>query len=79
MLHTYLVFSSSNKIYLDFTDIHTIHLSAKLSYYYLEPYNVEKKVGLMSYRLKLPLSIRRLYLAFHIIKLMAAAKNLILG
>jgi len=59
----------SNKVYLSFTDIYTIHLSTKLFYWYLGPYNVKKWVSLMSYRLNLSLFMKRLYLVLNIVKL----------
>ena len=40
---------------------------------------MEKKVGLMSYRLKLSLSIKRLYLVFYIVKLTITSKDPIPG
>ena len=74
-----LVFNSGNKVYLDSMKIHTMYLSAKLSYYHLRLYTVEKWVGLISYMLKLPLSMKRLHLVFHIVKLTTIAEVPILG
>ena len=37
-----LIFNSSNRAYLDSINIHTIFLLAKLAYWYLELYIVEK-------------------------------------
>jgi len=37
-----LVFCPSDKVFLDFSDIYTTYSFTKLSYYYLEPYIVEK-------------------------------------
>jgi len=55
-------------------EIHTMCLSAKLSYYHLGLYTVEKWVGLISYMLKLPLSMKKLHLVFHIVKLTTIAE-----
>lgn len=63
-----LVFCPSNKIFLDSLDIHTIYSSTKLSHYYLKPYMVEKQVEPISYYLKLPSILYRLYLVFSVIK-----------
>jgi len=48
-----LVFKHSDKVLLDSLNIYTTYLSAKLSYYHLRPYIVEKQVEPMSYYLKL--------------------------
>ena len=71
------IFNLSNKIYLNFTNIHTIHSSAKLTHQYLELYTVEKQVSLISYRLKLHLFMKRLYLMFNIVKLTVVPIDLI--
>jgi len=68
---------SSDKIYLDFTNILTTYLSAKLFHRYLESYMVEKQVGLTMYYLKLLLEIKILYLMFNVIKFIAVLEDLI--
>ena len=73
------MFNSSNKMFLYSLDIHTTYSSIKLSYYYLEPYIVEKQVRLMLYCFKLPPMLCRLYLVFHVVKLTLVPNNLILG
>ena len=64
-----LVFKSGDKMYLDSTDIYIICPSGKLSYQCLKPYVVEKQVRPMAYCLKLPPSMRQLYLVFNVVKL----------
>jgi len=70
-----LVFQPGDKLFLDISDIYTTQLSAKLLYYYLGSYIVEKWVGLMLYCLKLSLALQRLYLVFYIIKLMSGLED----
>ena len=55
-----------------------MHPSTKLFHQHLRTYIIKKQVGLISYRLKLSLSIKRLHLVFYVIKLTAAAEDLIL-
>jgi len=73
------IFKPSNKMYINFTDIQTTYPSAKLSHRHLRPYIVEKQVGILAYYLKLLLSIKRLYLVFSMVKLIATPKDLILS
>ena len=51
-----LVFCPSDKIFLNSSNIYIICFSAKLSYYCLGLYIVEKQVGSILYYLKLPFS-----------------------
>ena len=69
------IFYPSNKVFLNTLDIHTICPSAKLSYYHLRSYMVEKQVGPMSYQLKLSLVLQRLHLVFNIMKLTAVSED----
>ena len=63
------VFNINNKIYLDFLDIHTTHLSAKLVHQYLELYTLIKQISLTSYKLRPSLLMKKLHLVFNIVKL----------
>jgi len=66
-------------VYLDASDIKTTRLSLKLSYRRLRPFEIERQVGPLAYRLKLPHGMRQLYPVFNIMKLSAALEDLILG
>ena len=72
------IFQSSNKVFLNASDIYITQLSAKLLYYYLRSYMVEKWVELMLYCLKLSLVLCKLHLVFYIIILTPIPENLIL-
>jgi hypothetical protein len=58
-----------NRVWLDVSDIKTTRPSAKLRHRNLGPYLIECCVGRDSYRLRLPLSLRRLHPVFSIVKL----------
>ena len=60
-------------------NIYIIYFLVKLLYQCFEPYIVEKQVRLIVYKLKLLLTLRRLYLVFNIIKLITVSENLILS
>ena len=66
-------------MFLDALDIHIMYLSAKLLYWYLRSYIVEKQVGSMFYYLKFSSILYRLHPGCNIIKLSAASKNPIFG
>jgi hypothetical protein len=61
-----------DRVWLDATDIKTTRPSTKLAHRRLGPYPVERKVGHDSYRLRLPISLRRLHPVFSIVKLTPA-------
>lgn len=63
------VFKPSDKVFLDFLDIQTTCLSAKLLHYCFGLYVVEKWVGPMLYHLKLLPALWWLHPVFHVIKL----------
>ena len=70
-----LAFKHGDKMFLDSPDIYTTHPSTKLSHHCFRPYIIEKQVRSMSYCLKLPPALQRLYLVFHIVKLTTIPKN----
>jgi len=73
------MFKPGDQIYLDTSDINTIHLSLKLSHRRLEPFEIECQVGLLAYCLKLPHRMRQLHLVFNVVKLSAIPEDPILG
>jgi hypothetical protein len=56
-------------------NIKTKRPSNKLDYLRLGLFKIEEKLGLVSYRLKLPESMKKLYLVFHISLLELALEN----
>jgi len=73
------VFKPGDQVYLDASDIKTTHLFPKLSHRRLGPFEVERQVGLLAYRLKLPYGLRKLHPVFNVVKLSAAPNDLIPG
>jgi len=73
------VYKPGDRVYLDMSDIKTTHLSPKLSHHRLGPFEIERQVGPLVYRLKLPHGMRQLYPVFNVMKLSAAPEDLILG
>jgi hypothetical protein len=65
-------FKPGDRVWLDSSDIHTDHPSAKLVDRALGPYKVERCVGRDTYRLTLPFSMRCLSPNFSVIKLRLA-------
>ena len=63
------------KVYLLRRNIKTKRPSSKLNHLKLGPFKIEEKIGPVNYRLKLPNSIRRIHLTFHISLLKPAPKN----
>jgi len=43
--------------------------SPKLAHKLLEPYPIEKKLGLLNYKVKLPIGMKRLHPIFNVVKL----------
>ena len=72
------VFYPGDQVFLNVTNIKTIYLSPKLSYYYLRPFVVEQQVGPLTYCLKLLYAMKKLYPIFNIVKLSSALDNPIL-
>jgi len=72
-------FEPGDRVFLDASDIQTMRPLAKLSHHCLGPFEIDKRVGPSAYRLKLPLSMRRLHLVFNVIKLTTVPEDLIPG
>jgi len=73
------VFQLGDRVYLDASDIKTTHPSPKLSHRRLGPFEIERQVGPLAYRLKLPLGLRQLHPVFNVVKLSAAPDDPIPG
>jgi len=73
------VFKLGDWVYLDMSDTRTTHLSLKLSYRRLGPFEIECQVGPLAYQLKLPHGLRQLHPVFNMVKLSAAPDNPIPG
>jgi hypothetical protein len=56
-------------------NIKTKRPSNKLDHLRLGPFKIEEKLGLVNYRLKLPESIKKLYVVFYILLLEPALNN----
>ena len=52
------VYKPGDRVYLDVSDIKMTHLSPKLSYRQLGPFEIENQVGPSAYHLKLPHRMR---------------------
>ena len=72
-------YKPGDKVYLDASDIQTNRPSRKLSHRNLGPFLVEKRVGNSAYRLKLPISMKRLHPVFNVVKLTPAPTDPIEG
>jgi len=66
------VFQPGDWVYLDTSDIKTTRPSPKLSHRRLGPFEIERQIGPLAYRLKLPHGLRQLHLVFNMVKLSAA-------
>jgi len=73
------VFQPGDRVYLDASDIKTTCPSPKLSHCRLGLFKIERQVGPLAYRLKLPHGLRQLHLVFNVVKLSAALDNPIPG
>jgi len=73
------VFNSGDKVFLDASDIQTTRPSQKLSHRQLGPFVVERQIGPMAYRLKLPHWMKQLHLVFNVVKLTLAPDDPIPG
>jgi len=73
------VYKPGDRVYLDASDIKTTCPSPKLSHRRLGPFEIERQVGPLAYRLKLPHGMRQLHPVFNVVKLSAAPEDLILG
>lgn len=72
-------YKPGDRVYLDASDIATTRPSQKLSHRQLGPYVVERQVGPLAYRLRLPTSMRRLHPVFNVVKLSPAPDDPIPG
>jgi len=61
------IFKPKDQVYLNALDIKTTHLSPKLLYCRLEPFEIEYQVGPLAYRLKLPHGMRQLHPVFNVV------------
>ena len=73
------MFNPSNKVFLNASDIQTMHPSQKLLHRWLGPFVVKRQIGPMAYYLKLPHWIKQLHLVFNVVKLTPAPDNPITG
>ena len=73
------VFKPGDKVFLDISDIHTMRPLQKLSHWRLGPFVVERRIGPMAYRLRLPHGMKQLHLVFNIVKLTPALDDPITG
>ena len=64
-----------DKVYLLRRNIKTKRLTNKLDYKQLGPFTIKEKTGLVNYKLKLPQSIKKIHLVFHISLLEKALSN----
>jgi len=73
------VFKPGDRVYLDASDIRTTRPSPKLSHCRLGPFEIERQVGPLAYRLKLPHRLRQLHPVFNVVKLSATPDDPIPG
>jgi len=73
------VFKPGDKVFLDASDIWTMRPSQKLSHRRLGPFVVERQIGPMAYRLRLPHGMKQLHPVFNVVKLTLAPDNPITG
>ncbi|GLB43833.1 putative retrotransposable element tf2 155 kda protein type 1-like [Lyophyllum shimeji] len=72
-------YKPGDRVYLDASDIQTTRPSKKLSHRYLGPYTIERQVGPLAYKLRLPRSMSRLHPVFNAVKLRLAPRDPIPG
>jgi len=73
------VYKPGDQVYLDASDIKMTRPSPKLSHRRLRPFEIERQVGPLAYRLKLPHGMRQLHPVFNVVKLFTAPEDPILG
>jgi len=73
------VFNPGDKVFLDTLDIQTTCPSQKLSHRRLSPFIVERQIGPIAYRLKLPHWMKQLHPVFNVVKLTLAPDDPIPG
>jgi transposase InsO family protein len=72
-------YNPGDKVYLDASDVSTSRPSKKLSHRRLGPFQIERKVGNSSYRLRLPVAMKRIHPVFNVVKLTPAPEDPIAG
>ena len=65
-----LEYHIGDRVYLDVSDICTVHLSQKLAHSYLRPFTVTRRVSWNAYHLQLPASMSQLHPVFNVVKLL---------
>jgi len=73
------VFKPGDKVFLDASDIRTMRPSQKFSHRRLGPFVVERRIGPMAYRLRLPHGMKQLHPVFNVVKLTPALDDPITG
>jgi len=73
------VFNPGDKVFLDASDIRTMRPSQKLLHRRLGPFVVERRIGPIAYRLKLPYRMKQLHPVFNVVKLTLAPDDPITG
>jgi len=73
------VFKPGDKVFLDALDIRTMRPLQKLSHRRLGPFVVERQIGPMAYRLRLPYRMKQLHPVFNIVKLTPTLDDPITG
>jgi len=73
------VFKPGDKVFLDALDIWTMCPSQKLSHRQLGPFVVERQIGPMAYRLRLPHQMKQIHPVFNVVKLTPALDDPITG
>ena len=73
------VFKPGDKVFLDASDIRTMHPLQKLSHRQLGPFVVERRIGPMTYCLRLPHGMKQLHPVFNVVKLTPAPDDPITG
>jgi len=73
------VFKPGDKVFLDTSDIWTMCPSQKLSHRQLGSFVVERRIGPMAYRLRLPHQMKQLHPVFNVVKLTSALDDPITG
>jgi len=73
------IFKPGDRVYLDASDIRMTCPSPKLSHCRLRPFEIERQVGPLAYRLKLPHGLRQLHPVFNMVKLSTALDDPIPG
>lgn len=63
------------KVYLLRRNIKTKRLSQKLDHQKIRPFIITEKLGLVNYKLRLPKSMTKIHLVFHILLLEPAPEN----